>query len=278
MVGMSTSSVAITVGTGKIGSRVAARLVDLGVPTRVGSRTAPIPFDWTDPGTWRPFVAGSSAGLVVYVPDLGFPGADEAVAALGRQWVAAGVEHLVLLSGRGEPGALAAEHLLAEVAGPVTVVRCSWFHQNFSESFLLDPVLDGLIALPFGVMTEPFVDADDIADVVVACLTDAERHRGRTYELTGPELLSFHDVSTILTIHTGRDIRYLPVTVDDYVTAACEAGLPVEDARAFAHLFHDVSDGRNAHLTDDVERVLGRSPRSFADYAQVTAATGVWAR
>ena len=184
----------------------------------------------------------------------------------------------MLLSGRGEPGAQAAERRLADVAGQVTVVRCSWFHQNFSESFLLDPVLDGVIALPSGDVTEPFVDADDIADVVVACLADAERHRGRTYELTGPQSLSFHEVARILTDSTGREIRYLPMTVGDYVAAACEAGIPVEQAHAFAHLFHEITDGRNVHLTGDVISVLGRQPRSFADYAMVTAATGVWAR
>ena len=232
---MITAPIAITAGTGKIGSRVAQRLSDLGVRTRIGSRSSSPRFDWTDPSTWDPFVAGCSAAFVVFVPDLGFPGAEEAVADFGRRCRAAEVEHLVLLSGRGEPGAQAAERRLADVAGQVTVVRCSWFHQNFSESFLLDPVLDGVIALPSGDVTEPFVDADDIADVVVACLAD-------------------------------------------YVAAACEAGIPVEQAHAFAHLFHEITDGRNVHLTGDVISVLGRQPRSFADYAMVTAATGVWAR
>jgi uncharacterized protein YbjT (DUF2867 family) len=275
---MIASPVAITVGTGKIGSRVARRLSDLEVPTRIGSRTSTARFDWTDPSTWEPFVAGCSSGFVVFVPDLGFPGADHAVAEFGRRCRAAGVEHLVLLSGRGEAAAHAAEHRLAEVAGQVTVVRCSWFQQNFSESFLFEPVLDGVIALPSGDVTEPFVDADDIAEVVVACITDPMRHGGQTYELTGPQLLTFHDVARILTDSIGREISYLPVTVDDYVAAACQAGVPVDQARSFAHLFHDITDGRNAHLTCDIDRVLGRPPRSFADYVRATAATGVWAR
>jgi uncharacterized protein YbjT (DUF2867 family) len=275
---MNSAPVAITVGTGKIGSRVARRLADLGVQTRVGSRSSSTPFDWADPATWGPFVAGCSSAFVVFVPDLGFPGADDAVAEFGRQCRGAGVEHVVLLSGRGEPGALEAEGRLAATAGPITVVRCSWFHQNFSESFLLDPVLDGVIALPSGDVAEPFVDADDIADVVVACLNGAERLRGRTHELTGPELLSFHDVARILATATGREIRYLPVTVDAYVTAACDAGIHVDEAHAFAHLFHDITDGRNAHLTGDIAEVLGRPPRSFAGYAHATAATGAWVR
>lgn len=275
---MNTASVAITAGTGKIGSRVARRLVDLGVQARVGSRSSTIPFDWTGPATWGPFLDGCSAAFVVFVPDLGFPGADDAVAEFGRVSRTAGVEHLVLLSGRGEPGAVAAERQLAAAAGPVTVVRCAWFDQNFSESFLLDPVLDGVIALPAGEVTEPFIDADDIADVVVSCLTELERHRGSTHELTGPELLSFHDVARILTATIGREIEYVPVAVDAYIAAACEAGMPVDEAHAFAHLFHDITDGRNAHVTDDVARVLGRPPRSFVDYATTTAATGAWVR
>lgn len=275
---MTTTPSAITVGTGKIGSRVARRLAELGVPARAGSRSASTPFDWSDPATWGPFLAGCASAFVIFVPDLGFPGAGDAVGELGRRSRAAGVEHLVLLSGRGEPGAHAAERRLADAAGPITVVRCSWFHQNFSESFLLEPVLDGVIALPSGDVPEPFVDADDIADVVVACLSDRERHRGQVYELTGPELLSFHDVARILSTSIDREVSYVPVSVDEYVAAAGAAGVPHDQALAFALLFHDLTDGRNAHVTDDVARVLGRRPRPFAEYAATAAGTGVWSR
>lgn len=270
--------ISLTVGTGKIGSRVARRLADAGIAHRIGSRSAVPAFDWDDPSTWAPFVAGSTAVFVAYVPDLGFPGAADAMATFGATCAAEGVDHVVLLSGRGEPGAALSEQALAENAGPVTVVRCSWFHQNFSESFLLQPVLDGVIALPAGDTEEPFIDADDIADVVVACLTDPAAHRGVTYELTGPELLGFADVARLLSTTIGRPIAYVPVDVESYVAAAIEAGLPADDAHDYAELFHSITDGRNAHLTSDVQTVLGRPPTTFEHYATTTAATGVWDR
>jgi uncharacterized protein YbjT (DUF2867 family) len=278
MFAMTTSSIALTLGTGKVGSRVARRLDALGVAQRVGSRRGHPAFDWNESSTWAPFVASSTSVFVAYVPDLGFPGASEALAKFGETCASEGVENVVLLSGRGEPGAALSERALAEGAGPVTVVRCSWFDQNFSESFLLQPVLDGVIALPAGDVEEPFLDADDIADVVVACLTDPEAHRGMTYELTGPELLGFTDVARILSEVTGRTISYLPVDVDSYVAAAVEAGLPADDAHDYAELFDVITDGRNAHLTSDVHTVLGRTPTTFERYASATASTGVWDR
>ncbi len=275
---MTTPLTSLTVGTGKVGARVARRLEHLGVAHRIGSRARRPAFDWTDASTWAPFVAGSTSVFVTYVPDLGFPGAADTMAAFGEVCATEGVTNVVLLSGRGEPGAVLGEQALARTAGPITVVRCAWFDQNFSESFLLQPVLDGVIALPAGDVEEPFIDADDIADVVVACLSEPDAHLGNTYELTGPELLGFDDVARILSDVTGRSIAYLPVEVDDYAAAAVDAGLPAADAHAYAELFHSITDGRNAHLTPDVDKVLGRPPTTFERFATTTAASGIWDR
>jgi len=132
-------------------------------------------------------------------------------------------------------------------------------------------VLDGEIVLPVGDAPEPFVDADDIAEVVAAALTDGG-HAGQTYELTGPRLLTFAEVAAELTRATGRDVRFVPVSKDDYVAALRAEGLPEE----FAELFDLVTDGRNAYLADGVQQALGRPPRDFSDYAAAAAATGVW--
>jgi uncharacterized protein YbjT (DUF2867 family) len=156
-----------------------------------------------------------------------------------------------------------------------TVLRCAWFAQNFSEHFLLQPVLDGVIALPAGDVAEPFLDTGDVADVALATLTQ-DGHAGRTYELTGPRLLTFADVAAELTRATGRDIRYQPISAGQYAAAAAQAGVPAEEIEPLSELFARVLDGHNAHLTDDVEQVLGRRPHDFADYAHDTAATGVW--
>ena len=111
--------------------------------------------------------------------------------------------------------------------------------------------------------------------MAVAALTQ-DGHAGQIYELTGPRLLTFADVAAELTRATGRDVRYLPVTPEQYAEAAVQAGVPVEEIEPLIELFTRVLDGHNAHLTDDVEHVLGRRPRDIADYARDAAATGVW--
>ncbi|WP_411107530.1 NAD(P)H-binding protein [Streptomyces sp. cmx-4-9] len=258
-------------GKGKTGSRVAERLTAQGRPVRVGSRSSQTPFDWNRPDTWSAALEDVDRVYVTYYPDLAFPGAADQVGAFARAAVAAGARRLVLLSGRGEESARRAEENLKASGADWTVVRAAWFHQNFDESFFLEPVLAGEIALPTADAVEPFVDADDIADVVVAALTD-DRHIGRTYELTGPRLLSFQDVAAELSKATGRTITYVAVSDASYRAVLREHGLP-ED---FADLFALILDGRNAHLDHGVEEVLGRKPRDFADFARRAAATGIW--
>ncbi|MFC4604370.1 NmrA family transcriptional regulator [Rhodococcus kronopolitis] len=262
-------------GTGKTGSRVAARLRDLGANVRIGSRAAEVPFDWDDDGSWAPALDGVDAVYISYYPDVSFPGAAERVGAFARAAVTSGARRLVLLSGRGEPDAVPTEDAVRGAGAEWTVLRCAWFAQNFSEHFLLQPVLDGVIALPAGDVAEPFLDAEDVADVAVAALT-RDGHAGRTYELTGPRLVTFADATGELARATGRGMRYLPITVEQYADAAERAGVPAEEVEPLCELFDRVLDGHNAHLTDDVERVLGRRPRDFADYARDAAATGVW--
>ncbi|MFF3396465.1 NmrA family NAD(P)-binding protein [Streptomyces sp. NPDC002669] len=258
-------------GTGKTGRRVAERLTGRGLPVRVGSRNGEPPFDWENPGTWEAALDGVGAVYVTYYPDLAFPGAAEAVGAFSELAVKKGARRLVLLSGRGEEGAVISEDKLKESGADWTVVRANWFNQNFNESFFLEPVLSGELALPTADAVEPFVDADDIADVVTAALTD-DKHIGRTYELSGPRLLSFHDVAAELSKATGREITYIPVELDDYRAVLRENGLPVE----FADLFGLILDGRNASVVHGVEEALGRKPRDFSDFARDAAATGVW--
>ncbi|MGW7290315.1 SDR family oxidoreductase, partial [Streptomyces sp. NPDC054847] len=158
-------------GTGKTGRRVAERLTAQGLPVRVGSRSGEPPFVWEDSSTWEAALEGVGAVYVTYYPDLAFPGADEHIAAFSKLAVSKGATRLVLLSGRGEEGAVIGENKLKESGADWTIVRSSFFNQNFDESFFLEPVLAGEIALPTGDAVEAFVDADDIADVVVAALT-----------------------------------------------------------------------------------------------------------
>jgi uncharacterized protein YbjT (DUF2867 family) len=262
-------------GTGKTGSRVVERLAARGLPTRVGSRSGEPPFDWEDRATWAPALQGVGSVYVSYYPDLAIPGAVEAVRSFAELAVDRGARRLVLLSGRGEDEAQRAEQAVRETGADWTIVRSSWFSQNFSESYLLAPVLGGEVALPDGGVGEPFVDAGDIADVAVAALAE-NGHAGELYEVTGPRLLSFAEAIDEIAAATGRKIRYAPVSIDEYASVLAEHEVPPEFVSFLTYLFTEVLDGRNAHLTDGVQRALGREPQDFAGYARDAAATGVW--
>lgn len=262
-------------GTGKTGRRVAERLTSRGRRVRIGSRSGEPAFDWERPDSWAPAVRGTDAVYVSYYPDVAVDGAAAAVTAFVEVAVAAGVRRLVLLSGRGETEAQRAEKLVRDVAPFCTVVRASWFAQNFSEDFLLDPVLDGEVALPVGDVPEPFVDVDDIADVAVAALTE-DGHAGELYEVTGPRALTFAEAVAEIAHATGREIGLVPVPVDEYAAGLAGHGVPDDVVSLITYLFGEVLDGRNARPADGVRRALGRPARDFTDYAADAAATGVW--
>lgn len=262
-------------GTGKTGSRVAQRLSTKGVPVRIGSRSGTPSFDWENQATWADALQNVKAAYITFYPDLAVPGAPEAIRAFCQLAVKSGVQHLVLLSGRGEEEAKHCEDIVKSAGTAWTILRSSWFSQNFSEGFMRDFVLAGHIALPVGAVCEPFVDVEDIADVAVAALTESG-HAGQLYELTGPRLLSFTEAANEITKATGHSIQYTQIPQQAFVTALTEKNVPAEAIGLLEYLFTTVLDGRNEQLTDGVQRALGRQPRDFSTYAQKTAASGAW--
>ncbi|MBN0041386.1 NAD(P)H-binding protein [Cellulosimicrobium cellulans] len=258
--------------TGKTGRRVADRLDALGVPVRRASRSGTVRFDWEDETTWDPAVSGADAVYVVYVPDLAIPGSPETVARFAALAREAGVRRLVLLSGRGEVEAQRAEVLVADAFPGRTVVRCAFFDQNFSESFLLEPVLDGVLALPVDHVAEPFVDLEDVAEVAVAALVD-DAHAGRVYELTGPRAITFGEAVAEIAAASGHDVRFVPTTMDEFVTGLRATGLPDDVVGLMRYLFTEVLDGRGTPVADGVRQALGRDPRDFREFAAREAAT-----
>lgn len=262
-------------GKGKTGRRVAERLTAKGLPVRIGSRFGVPPFDWEDPTTWPGTLAGVWSVYITYQPDLAFPGAADRVGAFADMAVANGVRRLVLLSGRNEPEAQRAERLVQDSGAEWTLVRSSFFSQNFSESFFADLVSRREITLPAGDVAEPFVDADDVAEIVAESLT-TDLHVDRLYEVTGPRLLTMFDVAAEISEKTGRDVRYVPVTGDEFASILRAEGLPDDVAAGITDLFTQVLDGRGAYLSDGVQRALGRPPRDFADYVRETAGSGAW--
>jgi uncharacterized protein YbjT (DUF2867 family) len=269
-------------GTGKTGRRIVQRLHAKGVPVRAGTPSATPPFDWTDEATWPAALDGVGSVYVTYYPDLAVPGAAAAVGAFAELAVATGVRRLVLLSGRGEEGALRGEQALQQSGADWTIVRSAFMAQNFDESFFLEPLLAGEVAFPAGQdLAEPFIDANDIADiadVAVAALTD-DRHIGQLYEVTGPRLLTWADAVAEIAAAAGRPIRYVPVSLEEYAALLVENQVPADDVKMLTGVFSEIAgvlDGRNAYLSDGVQRALGRPPRDFADFVRDAAATGIW--
>ncbi|PKN57791.1 MAG: NmrA family transcriptional regulator [Deltaproteobacteria bacterium HGW-Deltaproteobacteria-14] len=262
--------------TGKTGRRVAARLAERGWPVRHGSRSATPAFDWDSPATWPAALAGVDQLYVSYQPDLAIPAALPAITRLTRHARELGVRRIVLLSGRGEPGAQACEEVVLDCGIPATVVRASWFAQNFSEGHFLEPILAGTFPFPVDTVGEPFVDVDDIADVAAAALTtEDDRHVGQLYEVTGPRLLTFPEAVGEIAAAAGRPIAFVPVSPEAYRQELLDADVPPPFADFLVQLVTTVLDGRNAQVSDGVQRALGRPARAFADFARGGA--DVWA-
>jgi len=272
---MKQSPILIIGKNGKTGARVNVRLQALGYATRPVSRSTSPSFDWENPATWRPAIEGSRAAYVTYQPDLAVPNAEPAIKEFVRVAANAGLKHIVLLSGRGEEGAQRAEEALKASGISWNIVRCSWFNQNFSESFMLEGILAGELVLPAADTLEPFVDVDDIADVAVATLTDPG-HRNKLYELTGPRAMNFAQCIDEISEAIGHPLKYTGIPVDDYINALRDQGASEDLQWLLRELFTVVFDGRNSSVMSGVEEALGRPPTDFKTYVQKTIESGVW--
>lgn len=262
-------------GTGKTGRRVASGLAAREVPVRIGSRRADPPFDWQDDTTWEPALRGVDTVYVAHYPDAAFPGAAADVETFAKLAVSVGVRHLVLLADRGAAEAERCEQAVRGSGAEWTVVRAGFISQNFSEAFLVEMVRAGVVALPAGEVAEPFTDAEDIAGVAVAALTEPG-HGGLVHDVTGPRLLTFAEAVGEIATAARREVRYVPTSPEQFRSSLTARGVSAAYARSLTDLTVEVFDGSRATVTDTVERVLGRAPRDFADYARRAAATGVW--
>ena len=263
-------------GNGKTGRRVAEKLNQLACKEiRIGSRSNTPPFDWERPETWNEAIRNIDSIYITFQPDLAIPSAVESIRAFATLAKNNSVQKMVLLSGRGEKEARECEQVLMNIAPNSTIVRASWFNQNFSESVFLDPILSGHVALPRAEALEPFTDADDIADVVVKCLL-SDDHNGKTYELTGPRLLTFKQAISEISTATGNDIKFEELSLDKYVSMLREYQVPEDHIWLANYLFTEVLDGRNSTVTTDIEKILGRKAKDFIAYAHDTVETGVW--
>lgn len=279
---MSEQPILVTGATGKSGRRVVSQLRARGLPVRAASRDGEHHFDWTDPGTWDAALAGARAVYLVQLDGT------KLVRPFVERAARAGVRRVVLASGRGidDPdyakdsggildGLVDSEAAVRQSGLEWTISRPGWFAQNFSEGFFSDAVRAGELRLPAGDGAASFVDAEDIAAVVVAALTE-DGHDGQIYELSGPRALTLAEAAATISAATGRDLRYVPLSVEEYVAELVAQGLPRADAEAFADVVEPLRKGTDAYLSDGVRRALGRPPRTFAEFAKATAAEGGW--
>jgi uncharacterized protein YbjT (DUF2867 family) len=262
-------------GKGKTGSRVVERLIKLDKIVRIGSRSEEPSFDWENSKTWNGALEGMDTVYITFQPDLAVPGAKQKIEKFTSLAVTLGIKKMVLLSGKGEKEAELCEQVVQNSGADWTIVRASWFNQNFSESFFLDPIIAGHLALPKAEALIPFVDADDIADVVVEALLN-EKHNGQKYELTGPRLLTFEQAAEEISTSTGRNIKFDSITLEEYSKMLKEFEIPADYIWLINYLFTEVLVKKNSIITNDIEKVLGRKAKDFMEYVKETAATGIW--
>jgi uncharacterized protein YbjT (DUF2867 family) len=278
---MSNATTLVLGATGKTGRRLTPRLRLRGTPVRAASRSSPTRFDWSDPGSWDAALQGVAA---VYVVAPQVPGPVHEFVARAE---AAGVQRLVLLSGRGADtwgdstfglDMRSAEDAVRGSALEWTVLRASNFDQNFDEDVFHAPLVAGELALPAGAVPEPFIDIEDVADAAAAVLTEPGRHAGQVYELTGPRALTFAEAVDLISRASGLPITYKQISPAEYTAALVEEGVGEDDAHHVAEMFVLMERGMFAPTTDDLATVLARAPRTFEDYVVRTAAAGAWQR
>lgn len=262
--------------TGKTGRKVVKDLEQIGYPVRKGSRSENLSFDWHNPENWPEILQGIHSMYVTYQPDLAVPGASDAIRHLMDLAIKKNVKKVVILSGKGEVEAQKCEQIVVDSGLDYTLVRASWFMQNFSESFLLDPIIAGEIALPQATAKVPYVHTSDIAEVVVQSLID-DSHNGKTYELTGPQAMTFSEVIAKIASATSRDLQFIPISLQEYAQGMKAAGIPDDYAWLINYLFREVLGSKGSDLiSTDIEKVLGKDPRSFDQYIEETLMQGVW--
>lgn len=263
-------------GTGKTGRKVADSLKLLNQNVRIGSRSSEPAFDWNNEETWKDALEGVDKMYITYQPDLAVPGAKQSIESLIDLAKKQHLKKVVLLSGKGEREAELCEEVVMRSGLDYTIVRASWFSQNFSESFFLEPIQQGVVALPQADVQVPYVDTGDIADVVVEALLH-EQHNGQVYQLTGPTTFSFKEAIAEIAKAEDRDIVFAPISIEEYVAAMKEHGVPADFVWLIEYLFTEVlGNPMVSEITNDIEKVLKRKPKSFTQYVNETVKTGVW--
>jgi uncharacterized protein YbjT (DUF2867 family) len=261
--------------TGKTGKRVVARLQKMNLSIRLGSRNATPAFDWEDASTWDAVLTNVQKVYISFQPDVAMPGAQETIRQFVQKSIEHGIEKLVLVSGRGEKESELCEAIVMNSGIDWTIARASFFMQNFSEGFFLESILAGHVVMPEVSASEPFVDTDDIADVVTAALTSND-HTNKLYEVTGPRLITFEQAVAEIAMALKRPIQFEAVSMEEYVAVLRSYEVPENYIWLLRYIFSTVLDGRNESLAQGVEEALHRKPTDFSNYVKHAVESAVW--
>jgi uncharacterized protein YbjT (DUF2867 family) len=268
-----TASVALVLGgTGRTGSLLVGKLSSRGVAARTASRRGgDVRFDWDDPATHADALVGVDR-LYLVTPVLRVSYVDQVARFLDLAQTA-GVRHVTFLSthnaDQAPPGidiAAIEADLASRQAITHSVLRPAWVMQNFTDDHL--PIVEGAITVPSGGGMEAFVDADDIAEVAAETLLDPGAHAGGRYTLTGPRAHSFGEVAEIIATVSGQPVVHHDIDQDTWINGALAAGVLADYAVMLRWLTDAIISGNGATPTDDIEKVIGRRPSAFGEFAE----------
>jgi uncharacterized protein YbjT (DUF2867 family) len=187
--------------------------------------------------------------------------------------VSAGVHRIVYLSilarGANSTFALASDHVATEDAIRATGIAYTFLRDSLYQDFL--PYMagpDGVIRGPAGTGRVSAVARQDVAEVAAAVLRDADggatKHDGVTYELTGPEALSFVYIAERLSAASGRDITFHDETEAEAYESRAKFGAEPWQVKAWVTSYLAIAHGEMATVSDDIQRLIGRPATSFA--------------
>jgi uncharacterized protein YbjT (DUF2867 family) len=269
-----TNDTLVLAGTGKTGSRLAAKLAERGLSVRTAARNgADVRFDWDDATTHGTAVRGVDR-LYLVAPVMRVDFADQVATFLDLA-EGAGVRHVTYLSAYGidqAPPSVAMRAVELDLIGrggiTHSILRPAWFMQNFSETFL-KPV-DGVIAVPTGDGAEAFIDATDIAAVAAETLAHPDAHAGAAYALTGPEAITVSEAAKVIGGVTGRAVKHDNIDRDVWIRGTVAVGVPADYGEMLRMLTETVASGMGSRPNDNVEKVTGAPPITFAEFARRT--------
>ncbi|MGX7826206.1 SDR family oxidoreductase [Actinokineospora sp. 24-640] len=274
----SEGAIAVTGATGRLGGRVARRLAEAGVGQRLvvrePSRAPELPGATVVAGAFgdREAVRAALRGVdrVLMVSAAESPDRVEQHRVFVDAAVDAGVAHLVYLSFYGAaPDAvftLARDHWATEEHIRASGLSHTFLRDNLYADFMPAlPGADGAIRGPAGDGRAAVVGLDDIADSATAVLLNAPEHAGGTYELTGPDALTLHEIAEVITTTTGRTVTYVPESVDEAYRSRAPYGAPDWQLDAWVTTYTAIAAGELAPVTDHVERLTGHPATPLAD-------------